>query len=43
MKPKEQRTLLLIKSLLNYLDYFIKDKDKKIVGEYHKLCRKYCK
>ncbi len=39
---KEIRTLLLIKSLLNHLDYFIKDEHKKIVDDFHKLCRKYC-
>ena len=39
---EDQLTLLKIKSLLNYLSYFIKDEDKKIVDEFHSLCRKYC-
>lgn len=39
---KDQLTLLKIKSLLNYLSYFIKDEDRKIIDEFHTLCRKYC-
>lgn len=39
---EEQHTLLKIKSLLNHLDYIIKDEHKKIVGNYHKVCRKLC-
>jgi len=42
MTKEEQIILLKIKSLLNQLDYLIKDEHKKIVEEFHKLCRKYC-
>jgi len=38
---KEQIILLKIKSLLNHLDYIIKPEHKKIVSDFHKLCRKY--
>lgn len=43
MTKKEQITIIKIKSLLNHLRYFIKDEHIKIVDDYHKLCRKYCK
>ena len=39
---KEQLTLIKVKSLLNHLDYIIKPEHKKIIDEFHKLCRKYC-
>lgn len=39
---KDQMTMLKIKSLLNHLDYIIKDEHKKTVGDFHKLCRKHC-
>jgi len=42
MTDKEQTTLLKIKSLLNHLEYIIKDEHKKYVDDFHKLCRKYC-
>lgn len=35
-------TMLKVKSLLNHLDYIIKDGHKKIVSDYHAVCRKYC-
>ena len=38
----DQMTMLKIKSLLNHLDYIIKDEDKWIIEEYHEVCRKYC-
>ena len=43
LNNKEIIIMLQIKSLLNYLDYIIRDEHKKIVSAYHKLCRKYCK
>ena len=39
---KDQKILLQIKSLLNHLDYIIKEEHKNIVNLYHKFCRKYC-
>ena len=39
---EEQMIMLKIKSLLNHLDYIIKDEHKKIVDDFHTLCRKYC-
>jgi hypothetical protein len=42
MTNKEQMTMLKIKSLLNYLSYFIKEEHLTIVEDFHKLCRKYC-
>ena len=39
---KDQMTLLHIRSLLNHLEYIIKDDHKKVVDDYHTLCRKYC-
>lgn len=38
----EALTLLKIKSLLNHLEYFIKEDHLGVVGEYHELCRKHC-
>ena len=38
----DQLTLLRIKSLLSYFQYFIKDGDWKVVDEFHSVCRKYC-
>jgi hypothetical protein len=43
MDNKEQIILLKIKSLLNHLEYIIKPEHKKIINEYHRICRKYCK
>ena len=43
MTNKEQMILLKIKSLLNHLKYFIKEDHLKVVDEYYKICRKYCK
>ena len=40
---KDQITLLKVKSLLNHLDYIIKEEHKKIVSNFHCLCRKYVK
>lgn len=44
MKFTEQeiKTLLMIKSLLNCLRYFINTKDLKYVDDFHKFCRKHC-
>jgi len=42
MNKQDIITLLKIKSLLNHLDYIIKDDHKILVENYHKLCRKYC-
>ena len=39
---EDQFVLLSIKSLLNHLDYIIKDEDRQLVDEFHTLCRKYC-
>jgi hypothetical protein len=35
-------TLLKVKSLLNKLDYIIKDEHKETVSEFHAFCRKHC-
>lgn len=43
MTNKEQIILLKIKSLLNHLKYFIKEEHLKVIDDFHKLCRKYCK
>lgn len=43
MTNKEQTVLLKVKSLLSHLDYFIKPEHKKVVDDFHKLCRKYAK
>ena len=42
IEQKDQMTLLRIKSLLNHMEYFIKDEHKELVSDYHTLCRKYC-
>jgi len=42
LEPKEVQIMLLIKSLLNHLRYFIKEEHLKVVDDFHKLCRKYC-
>jgi len=42
IEQEDQFVLLRIKSLLNHLDYIIKDEDKQIVDNFHTLCRKYC-
>ena len=42
MTNKEQHTMLMIKSLLNYVRYFIKEDHIKYIDDFHKLCRKYC-
>jgi nicotinamide riboside transporter PnuC len=38
----DQHTLLAIKSLLNYITYFVHEEDRKFVDDYHTVCRKYC-
>lgn len=43
LSKKEQIILLKIKSLLNHMRYFIKKEHLKVVDDFHKLCRKYCK
>ncbi len=42
MTNKEQHTMLMIKSLLNHMRYFVKEEHLKYLDDYHKLCRKYC-
>lgn len=42
MTDKDQHILLNVKSLLNHLEYFVRDEDKKLLDDYHTLCRKYC-
>ena len=39
---KDQLIMLKIKSLLNHLEYIIKDEHKPVVEKYHLVCRKYC-
>lgn len=39
---EDQHVMLKIKSLLNHLDYIIKEDHKQVVNDYHKLCRKFC-
>lgn len=41
--PKsDQKTLLRIKSLLNHLDYLIKEEDIGLIAQFRHLCRTYC-
>ena len=42
LSNEEQLTLIKIKSLLNHLEYIIKDEHREIVDEFHTLCRKHC-
>jgi len=42
INQEDQFILLRVKSLLNHLDYIIKDEHKQVVDEFHTLCRKYC-
>ena len=42
IEQEDQFILLRIKSLLNHLDYIIKDEHKQLVSDFHTLCRKYC-
>lgn len=42
LEQTEQMTLLKIKSLLNSIDYFIKDEHRGVIDNFHVLCRKYC-
>ena len=42
MEEKDQHILLQVKSLLNYILYFVKDEDRHIFDDFHSVCRKYC-
>ena len=42
LSNEEQLTLIKIKSLLNHLEYIIKDEHREIVDKFHVLCRKHC-
>lgn len=39
---EDQFTLLKVKSLLNQLSYFLKEKDLEVYNKYHEYCRKTC-